>query len=400
MPKKASPTSRARQLTDEINRLLDTEVEESTEEEEFSNNEDDDTESVQSRESDEAEEEGEDEDEDEVVGEFCQECWPVVPDTFAGRSLSAKGRCCQICLFEGRGVNQMNVVTCKAHRVRVCADVILKPSPMVEWLIRRYKLKPEQLKWFCPNKDLTCWEKLHQYYIPLGLFPTLVSIKGVNMDAKKNEFFLAIKGSDLYRARENCVAVYEKHTGLSFAEDSKKRQAAALTFIEPPTKKQKHTLSNSQKKIAVLQQKEQLKIRQVGKVRSKKKKSSLDEVEIMSTVARGKTTCSPKSTMQENLQKRKDHNSDVAEKYDKLEALVLQLNEKISSMATQSLVASVSVADKEGAQVATAASPSLVASVPVAEKGSAETATAVVISQPESDVTGKFSWLHVCLFHS
>jgi hypothetical protein len=69
-------------------------------------------------------------------------------------------------------------------------------------------------------------------------------------------------------------------------------------------------------------------------------------------------------------------------------------------MATQSLVASVSVADKEGAQVATAASPSLVASVPVAEKGSAETATAVVISQPESDVTGKFSWLHVCLFHS
>ena len=81
-------------------------------------------------------------------------------------------------------------------------------------------------------------------------------------------------------------------------------------------------------------------------------------VEIMSTVARGKTTRSPKSTMQENLQKRKDHNSDVAEKYDKLEALVLQLNEKISSMATLSLVAS----------------------VPIAEKGSAETATAVVIS--------------------
>ncbi len=72
MPKKASPTSRARQLTDEINHLLETELEESTEEEEFSNNEDDDMESVQSRESKEAEEEGEDEDEDEVVEEICQ----------------------------------------------------------------------------------------------------------------------------------------------------------------------------------------------------------------------------------------------------------------------------------------------------------------------------------------
>jgi hypothetical protein len=59
-------------------------------------------------------------------------------------------------------------------------------------------------------------------------------------------------------------------------------------------------------------------------------------------------------------------------------------------MATQSLVASVPIEDKEGAKAATMASQSLVASVPVAGKGSAEAVTAVVISQPDS-------WLPVCL---
>jgi hypothetical protein len=79
MPKKASPTSRARQLTDEINSLFETELEET--EDEYSNKEDDDKASAQSRESKDAVEESKDEDEDEDAGEFCKECWPVVPDT-------------------------------------------------------------------------------------------------------------------------------------------------------------------------------------------------------------------------------------------------------------------------------------------------------------------------------
>lgn len=49
--------------------------------------------------------------------EYCFQCSPIAPETFVGKELSARGKCCQVCYFEGRGIVQKNVVVCKAHKV-------------------------------------------------------------------------------------------------------------------------------------------------------------------------------------------------------------------------------------------------------------------------------------------
>lgn len=51
-------------------------------------------------------------------------CCPVVCKTFSdGLQPSQRGRACQICLYEGRGVVNKDVVVCAGHKVRVCADI-------------------------------------------------------------------------------------------------------------------------------------------------------------------------------------------------------------------------------------------------------------------------------------
>jgi hypothetical protein len=193
--------------------------------------------------------------------EYCVDCTPCVPNTFAGTKLSANGKCCQICYFEGRGVQQSNVVVCKAHRVRVCADVSVKSSPLATWLLDTYKVSIKSLKWICPDKDLTCWEKLHHYYVPNGLFPSLAQIKQTNLDMKKKEFFTTIKNSELYKSREKAIQKYEKRTGVAF-DDNGKRKASSIESSgvrHRPSNSQKRLLSASEKKMLVVQEKERLK---------------------------------------------------------------------------------------------------------------------------------------------
>ena len=109
--------------------------------------------------------------------EYCFQCSPITPETFAGIKLSARGKCCQVCYFEGRGIVQKNVVVCKAHKVRVCADVAVNTPHMYEYLYKKKLLLPDTMEWFCQTKDATCWDKLHNYYAPNGLFPTLTQGK-------------------------------------------------------------------------------------------------------------------------------------------------------------------------------------------------------------------------------
>lgn len=333
--KKQSPASRAREILSEINAVYETEVLSDDSEEEESETQEDDVVSIESQSDESA-------DEEDLYEEYCVECSPVVPDTFAGTRLSAKGRCCQICQFEGRGVQQSHVVTCKAHRVRVCADISVHPPKMVDWILKYYKLQAEDLKWFCPNRDLTCWEKLHHFYVPNGLFPALRTIQETNMDEKKKEFFLAIKSSKMYKARNNSIKLYEDKTGCTF-EDSQKRKEL-IKFSEPTANNKKHkaNIVGVQKKIAVLQQKEQKKMRDVAKARV--------QTEVPEKVARGTTQ---KATMDRAEKAPKGglgrsstntlppnkvrNNDDLEQKYDKLLSTVLLLSEKLDNMATAPL---------------------------------------------------------------
>ncbi len=99
---KQPPVSRYRQLVSEINEIYETEaLDEDSEEENY------DVEHV--RQSNNAA------DEEEEEEEYCVQCTPIVPDTYAGTKLSHKGRCCQICQYEGCGVQQSNVVMCTVH---------------------------------------------------------------------------------------------------------------------------------------------------------------------------------------------------------------------------------------------------------------------------------------------
>jgi hypothetical protein len=108
--------------------------------------------------------------------DYCIDCCPVVCSTFTGVDKSQRGRACQVCLYEGLPAVLKDVVVCKAHRVRVCANVPLKQSKLFEWLKKRCSLTAESLKWYADFLDATCWEKLHFYYIPKGLFPSLQDI--------------------------------------------------------------------------------------------------------------------------------------------------------------------------------------------------------------------------------
>jgi hypothetical protein len=111
--KKQSPAGRARELLSELNDIYEAEVLSGESEEEYSNLKQQDAVSLESLSDEMVDEEVVDVDEE--YEDYCVECTPVAPDTFAGTRLSPKGRCCQICQFEGCGVQQSHVVTCKAH---------------------------------------------------------------------------------------------------------------------------------------------------------------------------------------------------------------------------------------------------------------------------------------------
>lgn len=102
-------------------------------------------------------------------------CTPLVPKNyFTGCKMSDKRRICQICTFEGRGRKLQNVVFCAQHHVRACLEI--HPDHTKENKYYNYSTSSYQpcydWSWMCKNHTLSCWEKLHQYYIPKGLFTT------------------------------------------------------------------------------------------------------------------------------------------------------------------------------------------------------------------------------------
>jgi hypothetical protein len=152
---------------------------------------------------------------------YCFGCMPEVPSYFSGKdNISANGKACQVCLYEGRGVQQKDVVTCAAHRVRVCAAPPKKSAPMAEWL---YKNKgPKYVQWICLDPKKTCWDKFHSFYVPHGLFPSWETVAKSKKD--ENKFVHPLHSSPLYQNRQEAILFYEKYTKLKFEHWKDKSQ--------------------------------------------------------------------------------------------------------------------------------------------------------------------------------
>ena len=89
----------------------------------------------------------------------------------AGEGLSYEGLCCQVCSFEGRKRKSRHVVFCD-HGIRACLDTPKSDSStpisikIAECLDKGGSLD----SWLCPERNSSCYSKLHSFYIPMGLF--------------------------------------------------------------------------------------------------------------------------------------------------------------------------------------------------------------------------------------
>ena len=116
-----------------------------------------------------------------------------------GIGLTYGGTACQVCMYEGRTRKSLHVVICD-HGLRCCAarrHEKVKPTKFVELI---GKAKPGELDlWLCPNRDAMCWQKLHSFYIPGGLFGKKPSSKW-DLDGCPKTVSVSIT-SKMYRAK-------------------------------------------------------------------------------------------------------------------------------------------------------------------------------------------------------
>ena len=146
----------------------------------------------------------------DVDHDYSTDCCPLACTTFTGSEGSQSGRACQVCLYEGRGQVLKDVVVCKAHKVRVCANISLKEGELVEWLkSKRRSVSEESFEWYADWPDATCWEKLHFYYGPKGLFPSRSAIAEDDSLVKKSGYCGTIKSSTLYQKREVHIKMFK-----------------------------------------------------------------------------------------------------------------------------------------------------------------------------------------------
>ena len=106
---------------------------------------------------------------------YC--CSPIPVSEFikakgTSEGLSYEGACCQICMFEGRKRKSRHVVFCD-HGVRACLDTPSNSdrSTPISIKIAECIEKGDSLdNWLCPERNSSCYSKLHSFYIPMGLF--------------------------------------------------------------------------------------------------------------------------------------------------------------------------------------------------------------------------------------
>eukprot|EP00978_Attheya_sp_CCMP212_P002546 scaffold5157_cov34-Attheya_sp.AAC.2 len=123
-------------------------------------------------------------------------------------SLTKALRACQVCSYEGRDRRVTDVTYCYKHASRTC--VLVHPDSKT---LPSLRLGPraaailvptgmDHSSWLCPYRQLTCWEKIHQYYMKHDLF-TINEVDGELPMVKLD------RTSTLYKARntfiQNCI---------------------------------------------------------------------------------------------------------------------------------------------------------------------------------------------------
>ena len=155
-----------------------------------------------------------------------------------GKGRSYRGTYCQICTFEGRKMCTSHVVICD-HGVRACAVSRTSENSAETEIAERASSanKGETDGWLCPNRTASCWDKMHHFYIPKGLF-------GTNPGMVQDEYGLpgtvsVRTSSEIYKAKQRwlvSVGLREKEAssgGRSRAKKKKEQSAAVVTEDAP-----------------------------------------------------------------------------------------------------------------------------------------------------------------------
>lgn len=146
-------------------------------------------------------------------GEDVADCNPVTVAAFLRRNNTNKtgltygGAYCQVCEYEGRPKVTRHVVICN-HGVRAC--VVVRSSKGETDLANKIASgDPDETKtWLCQNLGAVhCFEKLHQYYIPRGLFGSHPTIKKDKNGCPRTQVLCS--SSTLYKARTHWMVKNE-----------------------------------------------------------------------------------------------------------------------------------------------------------------------------------------------
>jgi len=120
-------------------------------------------------------------------------------------SRSYTGLVCQVCVFEFRGKKTRDVMYCTSHGIRACyrsrdaSDCVGDDAKQKQDLIK--ESSESELSWLCPNKEWTCWQKLHDFYLPRGLWASNFK-RPTDGDKKKLPTRKVSISSDIYKERE------------------------------------------------------------------------------------------------------------------------------------------------------------------------------------------------------
>jgi hypothetical protein len=143
-------------------------------------------------------------------------------------SLSKSMKTCQVCTYEGRGRTYRGVNYCYKHATRACTAVHKDPSQQTELrlggLYKKIKVPSGMMydSWLCPYPELTCWEKMHLFYMQRDLF-TLTEVDGELPMVKINRI------SSLYKARRDFIELCQKE--LAPASPSAKSSDHSMVVV-------------------------------------------------------------------------------------------------------------------------------------------------------------------------
>ena len=91
---------------------------------------------------------------------------------FSGCTVPRLQRICQICVFEGSTRQYKDVAYCAQHQICACLQVQpdhTEKNLFFDHSVQKY-VQCTDWSWMCQDEGLSCWEKLHKFYIPNDLF--------------------------------------------------------------------------------------------------------------------------------------------------------------------------------------------------------------------------------------